>query len=81
MDDEALIFIEISKMARVTRLELATSGVTGRRSNQTELHPHRDQRCRPEAGGVCQVLSTVKINLPVEKMNLVPGSDGRAAYA
>ena len=27
------------KMAGVTRLELATSGVTGRRSNQTELHP------------------------------------------
>ena len=26
-------------MAGVTRLELATSGVTGRRSNQTELHP------------------------------------------
>ena len=25
-------------MAGVTRLELATSGVTGRRSNQTELH-------------------------------------------
>ena len=29
----------ISFMAGVTRLELATSGVTGRRSNQTELHP------------------------------------------
>ena len=27
-------------MAGVTRLELATSCVTGRRSNQTELHPH-----------------------------------------
>ena len=26
-------------MAGVTRLELATSCVTGRRSNQTELHP------------------------------------------
>ena len=26
-------------MAGVTRLELATSGLTGRRSNQTELHP------------------------------------------
>ena len=26
-------------MARVTGLEPATSGVTGRRSNQTELHP------------------------------------------
>ena len=26
-------------MAGVTRLELAASGVTGRRSNQTELHP------------------------------------------
>jgi hypothetical protein len=29
----------ILKMAGTTRLELATSGVTGRRSNQTELHP------------------------------------------
>ena len=27
------------EMAGVTRLELAASGVTGRRSNQTELHP------------------------------------------
>ena len=27
-------------MAGATRLELATSGVTGRRSNQTELRPH-----------------------------------------
>ena len=27
-------------MAGPTRLELATSGVTGRRSNQTELRPH-----------------------------------------
>lgn len=26
-------------VAGVTRLELAASGVTGRRSNQTELHP------------------------------------------
>jgi hypothetical protein len=26
-------------MAGATRLELATSGVTGRRSNQTELRP------------------------------------------
>ena len=29
-------------MAGVTRLELATSGLTGRRSNQTELHPQSD---------------------------------------
>ncbi len=29
-------------MAGATRLELATSGVTGRRSNQTELRPHSD---------------------------------------
>ena len=28
-------------MAGVTRLELATSGLTGRRSNQTELHPQK----------------------------------------
>ena len=28
-----------SRMAGPTRLELATSGVTGRRSNQTELRP------------------------------------------
>ncbi len=28
------------EVAGVTRLELATSCVTGRRSNQTELHPH-----------------------------------------
>ncbi|SVD78446.1 uncharacterized protein METZ01_LOCUS431300 [marine metagenome] len=27
------------RLAGVTRLELAASGVTGRRSNQTELHP------------------------------------------
>ena len=27
-------------LAGATRLELATSGVTGRRSNQTELRPH-----------------------------------------
>jgi hypothetical protein len=27
------------EMAGATRLELATSGVTGRRSNQTELRP------------------------------------------
>ena len=27
----------------VTRLELATSGVTGRRSNQTELHPRKSK--------------------------------------
>ena len=32
---KALIFV-----AGVTRLELATSCVTGKRSNQTELHPH-----------------------------------------
>ena len=30
------------KVAGVTRLELATSGLTGRRSNQTELHPQRN---------------------------------------
>jgi hypothetical protein len=29
-------------MAGATRLELATSGVTGRRSNQTELRPRND---------------------------------------
>ena len=29
------------KMAGPTRLELATSGVTGRRSNQTELRPRK----------------------------------------
>ena len=29
-------------MAGVTGLEPATSCVTGRRSNQTELHPHRN---------------------------------------
>jgi single-stranded DNA-binding protein len=28
-------------MAGATRLELATSGVTGRRSNQTELRPRK----------------------------------------
>ena len=28
------------KVAGPTRLELATSGVTGQRSNQTELRPH-----------------------------------------
>ena len=28
-------------MAGATRIELATSGVTGRRSNQTELRPHK----------------------------------------
>ena len=28
-------------VAGVTRLELAASGVTGRRSNQTELHPQK----------------------------------------
>ena len=27
-------------LAGATRLELATSGLTGRRSNQTELRPH-----------------------------------------
>ena len=27
-------------LAGTTRLELATSGLTGRRSNQTELRPH-----------------------------------------
>ena len=31
--------VKVVKVAGVTRLELATSGVTGRRSNQTELHP------------------------------------------
>ena len=31
-------------MAGVTGLEPATYGVTGRRSNQTELHP-RDKKC------------------------------------
>ncbi len=30
---------KVGKVAGVTRLELAASGVTGRRSNQTELHP------------------------------------------
>jgi single-stranded DNA-binding protein len=30
-----------SEMAGATRLELATSGVTGRRSNQTELRPRK----------------------------------------
>ena len=30
-------------MAGATRLELATSGVTGRRSNQTELHPRKSK--------------------------------------
>ncbi len=29
----------LNLLAGVTRLELATSGLTGRRSNQTELHP------------------------------------------
>jgi hypothetical protein len=36
MNGQAAVF-----MAGVTRLELATSGLTGRRSNQTELHPQR----------------------------------------
>ena len=31
-------------MARVTRLELATSGVTGRRSNQLSYTPLKSQR-------------------------------------
>ena len=30
-------------MAGPTRLELATSGVTGRRSNQAELRPHQGE--------------------------------------
>ncbi len=31
----------LKKLAGPTRLELATSGVTGRRSNQTELRPRK----------------------------------------
>ena len=34
-------FRSIREMAGVTGLEPATSGVTGRRSNQSELHPQR----------------------------------------
>ncbi len=33
----------LKRMAGVTRLELATSGVTGQRSNQTELHPRKER--------------------------------------
>jgi single stranded DNA-binding protein len=33
--------LESLAMAGATRLELATSGVTGRRSNQTELRPRK----------------------------------------
>jgi hypothetical protein len=33
--------ISVLPMAGATRLELATSGVTGRRSNQTELRPRK----------------------------------------
>ncbi len=33
------IVTSILFLAGVTRLELATSGLTGQRSNQTELHP------------------------------------------
>ena len=40
---------KIKKMAGVTRLELAASGVTGRRSNQTELHPRDFLPVRPES--------------------------------
>ena len=31
----------LNLLAGTTRLELATSGVTGRRSNQTELRPRK----------------------------------------
>ncbi len=36
-------------MAGVTGLEPAASGVTGRRSNQTELHPRKDISSPPGA--------------------------------
>ena len=32
----------LNLLAGATRLELATSGVTGRRSDQTELHPREN---------------------------------------
>ena len=45
MDNEAFVFV-----AGVTRLELATSCVTGKRSNQTELHPRTEQIVVGDAG-------------------------------
>ena len=35
-------------MAGLTRLELATFRVTGERSNQTELQPHKKNLAKPE---------------------------------
>ncbi len=55
-----------AKVAGVTGLEPATSGVTGRRSNQTELHPRVIQFApfgagqHSEARGVRQRLAGVK---------------------
>jgi hypothetical protein len=39
-------FVDQKKLAGATRLELATSCVTGRRSNQTELRPQKKQAPR-----------------------------------
>ena len=45
-------------MAGATRLELATSGLTGRRSNQTELRPR--QICSDKASNIVRADTGVK---------------------
>ena len=64
-------------MAGVTRLELAASGVTGRRSNQTELHPQK----RPHEGPLLYARRCVVSTPPGVKMRATPaekvvGDDG-----
>ncbi len=48
-------------LAGVTRLELAASGLTGRRSNQTELHPLKDCRDLCKTSPFAQFLRQTQI--------------------
>ena len=58
----------LRKMAGVTRLELAASGVTGRRSNQTELHPQK----RPHEGPLLYARRCAVSTPPSVKMRATP---------
>ncbi len=56
-------------MAGATRLELATSGLTGRRSNQTELRPR--QIISNEASNIATSEGGVKYLLLTNSMNFL----------
>ena len=60
----------LTLLAGATRLELATSGVTGRRSNQTELRPRNFLFPRTFEQGVIQTILKLAI-FPLEKRDVL----------